>query len=63
MDKGSIWLEETKERINEFSIGYIIHPTLNINKGFREKVTKCMKTTFCAITQPHISKILAKIIQ
>ena len=27
-----IWIEETKERINDFSIGYMINPTLNINK-------------------------------
>ena len=35
MAKRFIWLEETKERINEFSIGYITNPTLNINKAFR----------------------------
>ena len=33
-----IWLEETKERINKFSIGYMINPKLNINKTFREQV-------------------------
>ena len=35
MDKGFIWLEETKEHINEFSIGYMVNTTLNINKAFR----------------------------
>ena len=55
-----IWLEERKERIIEFSIGYMINPTLNINKAFKEKVAQCMKNTFGAITQPHISKILQK---
>ena len=49
-----------KERIIEFSIGYMINPTLNIKKPFKWKVTKCMKTTFGAITQPNSSKILAK---
>ena len=55
MDKSYIWIEETKERINEFLIRYRINPDLNINKSFKEQVTKCMKTKFSAITQPHIS--------
>ena len=38
----------------------MINPNLNINKAFKEKVTKFTETTFVAITQPHISKILAK---
>ena len=54
MAKSYIWLKETKERINEFSIGYTINPTLNIKKAFKEQVTKCMKNTFGEMTQPHI---------
>ena len=27
-----IWLEDTKELNNEFSIGYVINPTLKMNK-------------------------------
>ena len=46
MAKTIIWLEETKKRINEFLIGYMINPTFTINKEFREQVNKCMKTTF-----------------
>ena len=38
----------------------MINPTLNIHKAFREQGTKCMKTTFFAITQPHIRTISAK---
>ena len=38
MAKSSIWLEETKEPISEFLIGYIINSSLNINKAFREQV-------------------------
>ena len=38
----------------------MINPTLNINKSFKEKITNCMKTTFGAITQPHIRTILEK---
>ena len=33
-----IWLNETKQRINEFTIGYMINPRLNVNKSFREQV-------------------------
>ena len=33
--KSYIWLEETKERINDFSIGYMINPNFNINKAFK----------------------------
>ena len=46
MAKLFIWLTETKQRINDFTIGYMINPTLNVNKDFREKVEKCMYTTF-----------------
>ena len=60
MAKIYIWLEETKERINEFSNGYMINPTFNINKYFKDQVTKFMKTTFDAINQTHISNILSK---
>ena len=44
MAKSFIWLEETKERIHEFSIVYMFNPKLNINKAFIEKVNKCMNT-------------------
>ena len=60
MAKRFIWIEETKERINKFTIGYMINPTLKINKAFIEQVNKCMKTTFGARTQPHIKITLAK---
>ena len=60
MAKSYIWLKETKERINEFSIGYTINPTLSIDKAFKEQLTKCTKNTFGAMTQPRISKILPK---
>ena len=37
-----------------------MNPNLSINKDFKEQVTQCMKTTFGAMTQQHISKILPK---
>ena len=60
MAKSYIWFEETNEHINEFSIGYMMNPNLSINKSFKDQVTKCMKTTFVAMTQQHICKILSK---
>ena len=54
MAKSYIWLEETKQLKNQFSIGYMINPTLNIKKSFKEQVTKCMKTTLVATNKPHI---------
>ena len=38
----------------------MINPKLNINKAFREQLNKCMNTKFGEITQPNISKTLAK---
>ena len=60
MAKSYIWIEETNQRINEFSIGYMMNPNLNINKVFREQVKVCLKTTFFSSTITQISKILLK---
>ena len=45
MAKRFIWLNEEKQRINEFTIGYMINTGLNATKAFREKGEKCMFTT------------------
>ena len=50
MAKHFIWLDETKERINEFTIEYMINPKFNINISFREKVYKFMNIIFVPIT-------------
>ena len=60
MDKSCIWLEETNKLVNELSIGYMVNPSLSINKAFKDQVKICMKTTFSTMTQQHISKILSK---
>ena len=59
-NKSFIWIEETKEHINEFEIGYMINPNLNVNKSFKEKVEKCMNNTFSALTQPFIKNTMSK---
>ena len=51
MSKSYIWLEETNQRINEFSIGYIMNPNLNTNKAFREQLKVCLKTHIWSIYQ------------
>ena len=61
MAKSYIWLEETNQRINEFSIGYMMIPNLSINKSFKERDKICLKTTFSTTTLSHISKILLKL--
>ena len=60
MDKSYIWVEEKNQRINEFSIGYMMNPNLSINKYFKEQVKVCMKTSFSTSTMTYISKILLK---
>ena len=58
--KSYIWLEETDQRINEFSIGYMMNPNQSINKYFKEQVKIFMKTTFSTSTMTHISRIILK---
>ena len=60
MAKSFIWPEETKERINEFSIGYMINTRLNIKKSFREQVDKCTNNTLGEIPQHQIIITLSK---
>ena len=55
-----IWLEETKERINDIDSGYMIYPNLHVNKSFREKVDKFKNNMFGALTQPFIKNTLSK---
>ena len=50
MVKSYIWLEETNQRINEFSIGYMMNQNLSVNKGFKEQVKICLKDTFSTTT-------------
>ena len=55
-----IFIEETGERINEFDIGYMINPSLHVNKAFRDQVEKFINNTFGALTQPFVKTILSK---
>ena len=60
ISKSYIWLEETNQRINEFSIGYMMNPTLYSNRAFKDQLKLCLKHTFGPDTNPHISRTLQK---
>ena len=63
MSKSYIWIEETNQRINEFSFGYMMNPTLFKNRSFKEQVKVCFRNKFGWDTTSHINKILLKKIQ
>ena len=53
-----IYIEETNERINEFSFAYMLNPHLKTNKAFKNHVKTCLSNTFGADTNRHINKTL-----
>ena len=59
MDKRFIWLNE-KKCINEFEIGYMINPSLHINKALRDQIEKFMNTTFGELTLSFIKATFPK---
>ena len=63
MSKTYIWIEEKNQRINEFSFGYMLNPTLYENKAFKDQVKACFKNTFVKYINSHINSILQKKIQ
>ena len=63
MSKSYICLEETNQHINEFSIGYIMNPSVNRNRAFKYQVKVCLENTFGPDTNTHIVKTLSKQIQ
>ena len=58
--KSYIWLQETNQRINDFSIVYMMNPNLHKNKAFKYQVKECLKNTFGPSTNIHIGKIILK---
>ena len=63
MSKTYIWMEETNQRINDFSFGYMMNPNLYKSKAFKEQVKACFRNTFGPDTNSHINTILMKKIQ
>ena len=60
MSNRNIWIEEKKQRINEFSFGYMFNPTLHATEFFREQVKACLNNKFGQDTNKHIIKPLMK---
>ena len=60
MSNRKMYIEETNERINEFSFAYMFNPTLYTNKVFRELVKVCLSNTFGKDINKHINNILLK---
>ena len=60
MSKSYIWLEVQNQRINEFSIGYMMNPNFNRNRAFRDQVRVFLKNTLGPDTNIHIVKTLSK---
>ena len=60
MSNIKIYIEETDERIIEFSFAYTFNPNLRTNTVFREQVKACLSNSFGADTITHINKTLMK---
>ena len=48
--KRKIYIEETNERMNEFSFAYMCNPTLYRHKVFKEQLKLCLNNKFGADT-------------
>ena len=51
--KRYIWIEQTNQSINEFSIGYMMNPNFHKNKAFREQVKGCLKKIWSIYQYTH----------
>ena len=58
MSNRNIWIEETNQRMNEFSFAYMLNPHLNMNKAYKDQVKTGLSNTFGADTNKHINKTL-----
>ena len=60
MSKRKNYIEETNERMNDFSFAYMCNPTLYRHKVLKDQVKLCLNTTFGADTVKKINFILKK---
>ena len=63
MSKSYIWLEEKNQRINDFSIGYMMNPNFHKSKVFRWQVKVCLKTHLVHLPIHTLVKYYLKTIQ
>ena len=60
MSKRMVHIYSIYDIINQFEIGYMINPALNVNKVLREKVVKCLSDTYNENTMENIRGCLKK---
>ena len=60
MSKIMVHFYSINDSINQFAIGYMINPSLNFNKVFREKVQMFLSVTFNEKTMETIKNCLRK---
>ena len=60
MSKIMVHCYSTDESINQFAIGYMINPSPNCNKVFREQVEKLVSVSFHENTMEAIKDCLRK---
>ena len=58
MFKRMVYLYAADEQINSFVIGYMINPSLHINKVFREQVENFLRATFHENTMETVRGVL-----
>ena len=60
MSKIMVHIYLTDERINPFTIGYIINPSLHVNKVFREQFETFLNATFHEKTMIPVIDVMKK---
>ena len=41
-----MYINNAEKPMSQFEIGYMVNPTLHVNKVFREQVDECLRETF-----------------
>ena len=60
MSKTIVYINSSEKLINISEIGYIVNPTLYINKAFTERVEKFFKEIFHPSTMSGIRNVIQK---
>ena len=60
MSKILVYMYTSYKRINQFSNGYMINPTISVNKVFREQVENFLRATFHQNTTEIIRNMIRK---
>ena len=60
MSKIMVYIFSTEKNVNQFAIGYMINPSLHINKMFKTKVKKCLGCYFSTETTQTIKNCFMK---